>query len=246
MDYEQININTTQNVLVSYEPAGVFDRMLGFILDVLIISVYTVIMQIILSLILTGGEENLTWYYIIRAVLTLPAMMYSLLCEVFYNGQSVGKKVMNIKVIRLDGTQPSFGAYAIRWMLRVVDFLTLTPLVGLIAVMASKNSQRLGDMGAGTTVVKMTPRASLHNTILYKAQEGYKLTYTQVNKLNDRDIAIIKEVYQHCRQSRDFNALLKLATKVKEQMGLEGSTNMSPEQFINVVLADYSQYEFDA
>jgi uncharacterized RDD family membrane protein YckC len=247
MDYEKIEINTTQNVLVSYEQAGLFDRGLAYILDVLIVVVYTLIMTIVGALMNSGGDGDTyeTWVYVLGVILGLPALLYDFLFEVFANGQSIGKKVMNIKVVKLDGTQPSIGAYALRWILRPVDFLVAMPLVALISVMATKNSQRLGDLAAGTTVIKMTSRASLHSTILYKAKPGYVLTFSEVAKLNDRDIAIIKEVYQHCRQSRDFDALMKLATKVKTQMGI-GSVNMTAEQFINTVLADYSQYEFDA
>jgi uncharacterized RDD family membrane protein YckC len=251
MDYDNIQINTTQNVLVGYEPAGIFERGLAYILDLLFLLVYFVIVYIITAFVYSGsqepGDSYYVWYYVLNTILAIPAMLYSLLCEVFMNGQSFGKKIMVIKVVKLDGTQPSLGAYLLRWMMRIIDLHLLSPiapLVGLISVFATKNSQRLGDLTAGTTVIKMTSRASLRHTILYKVQPGYKITFMEVGKLNDRDIAIIKEVYQHCRQSRDYNALLKLADKVRIQMGLQG-TNMTPEQFINTVLADYTQYEFD-
>lgn len=246
MDYESIEINTTQNVLVSYEPAGVFDRALGYILDRLIVTVYSLIIWIVFLAIAGAAQDpedsHFVWAYIISIALYLPAFLYDFLCEVFFNGQSLGKKVMNVKVVKLDGTQPSVGAYLLRWMLRIVDFI-IGPLVALISVMSTRNSQRLGDLAAGTTVIKLSPKASIHNTILYKAIPGYQLTFREVNKLSDRDIAIIKEVYQQCRQSRDYDSLMKLANKVRQQMGL-GVVNMSAEQFINTVLADYTQYEF--
>lgn len=251
MDTEQLEINTTQNVRVSYEPAAVGDRMLSYLLDLLIWVVYGLIALLFVPSLIIGSsndEATVTLGYVIGSVLSLPFLCYHLIFEIFMNGQTIGYKVMNIKVVKLDGSQPSAGAYAIRWMFRLIDCHILNPLfpmVALISVMATRHGQRLGDMAAGTTVIRLTPKASLHNTILYKARPDYKLTFESVNKLNDRDIRIIKEVYQQCRQSRDFNALMKLALKVKSTMGLEGSLNMSAEQFINIVLADYSQYEFD-
>jgi uncharacterized RDD family membrane protein YckC len=254
MDYDNIEINTTQNVLVSYEPAGIFERGLAYILDRLVVTVYGLIVWIVFMSIASGADNSedaqYVWAIVIGVILILPALFYHFFTEAFFNGQSLGKKVMNIKVIKLDGTQPSMGACFMRWILRILDFIGEPmgafgiPLVAMISSMSSKNSQRLGDMAAGTTVIKLTPRASLHSTILYKAIPGYKLTFREVNKLSDRDIAIIKEVYQQVRSSRDYDALLKLANKVREQMGL-GVINMSAEQFINTVLADYTQYEFD-
>ncbi len=254
MDYDNIEVNTTQNVLVSYEPAGIFERALAYVLDRLVIVVYYLLVWVVIMAIASGANSFEETSYVVAVVvgtiLALPAIFYHFLAEAFFNGQSIGKKVMNIKVIKLDGTQPSIGACLMRWMLRILDFLGELlfafgiPLPAMISTMSTKNSQRLGDMAAGTTVIKLTPRASLHQTILYKAIPGYKLTFREVNKLSDRDIAIIKEVYQHCRNSRDYDALIKLANKVREQMGL-GVVNMTAENFINTVLADYTQYEFD-
>ena len=247
MSLEKVNINTTQNVLVSYEPAGIMDRALAWLVDAAIIFVYSILILIVGLAILNGsdadGDDKFTLAVIIYTILGLPAFLYDFLCEYFFNGQSIGKKTVCIKVVKLDGTQPSLGAYLLRWMLRLIDFM-IGPLIAVFAVSITKNYQRLGDLAAGTTVVKLRMAASLHNTILYRAIPGYQLTFKEVNKLNDRDISIIKEVFEESRKMKDFNSLLKLADKVRKQMGL-GVIDMSPEEFINTVLADYTQYEFD-
>ena len=252
MSYNNIQINTTQNVLINYEPAGIFERGVSYLIDILVLLIYALIVQIICVTVKSGsiktGDSYYIWTVVLYTLFSLPLMLYSLLCEVFMSGQSFGKKIMAIKVIKLNGTQPSLSAYLLRWLFRLIDLYLmspLTPIVGLISILATKNSQRLGDISAGTTVIKTTSRASLHHTILYKANTGNKITFLEVEKLNDRDIAIIKEVYQQCRQHKDYTLFLKLVEKVKKQMGLE-TINMTPEEFINTVLLDYTQFEFDA
>jgi uncharacterized RDD family membrane protein YckC len=59
------------------------------------------------------------------------------------NGQSLGKKVVAIKVVKLDGTQPGIGSFILRSILRVIDIQLLNGLVALISVAASDKSQRL-------------------------------------------------------------------------------------------------------
>ena len=65
----------------------------------------------------------------------------------------------------------------------------------------------------------------------------------QVNKLSDKDVGIIKEVFDHCTTNSDYNGLKQLASKVKAKM--EITSAMPDSQFIKVVLLDYSQYQFE-
>ncbi|MFN6040034.1 MAG: RDD family protein, partial [Bacteroidota bacterium] len=178
----------------------------------------------------------------IYTILSIPILMYDFLWEYFSNGQSVGKKVMAIKVVKLNGTQPSAGAYLLRWLLRIIDFM-LGPVIAIFSISVTKNYQRLGDLAADTTVIKLKGRTSIRNTILYKAIPGYEIQFRQVEKLSDKDISIIKEVFDYCRKNRDDKALLKLAEKVRKQLGLD-KVDKSPEEFINTILIDYSQFEF--
>ena len=91
----------------------------------------------------------------------LPAILYFLISAGYYlimekqSGQTLGKKVMGIRVVALEGSL-SWGKVAIRTILRFVDgFPWVLPyLAGLIAIAVSKKKQRIGDMAAGTAVVR--------------------------------------------------------------------------------------------
>ena len=87
-------------------------------------------------------------------VFFLPVVFYDLISEILLDGQSVGKKVMGIKVVSLNGAQPSLGQYLLRWVFRIVDFSFSGSLVAVIMVAVTEKKQRLGDMLAGTTWLK--------------------------------------------------------------------------------------------
>ena len=159
------------------------------------------------------------------------------------NGQSLGKKILKIKVIKLDGTQPGIGSYLIRSLFRIIDIQLFNGLVALISVAASNHGQRLGDMAAGTTVIKLGSKLTIRDTILYRQVDNYKIVFDQVALLSDRDIAIIKEILEHSLLNNKPDNLNILAQKVKTKMGV--TNPMANDQFLKTVLLDYSHYQFE-
>jgi len=241
-----IRINTTQNVLISYQPAGVGDRILAYLLDSVFTIAYLLLAFLILGIVgnvMDFSTDKSMSVIAIITLLTLPIMFYNLLMEQFFNGQSLGKKIMKIKVLKLDGSQPNFGAYLVRWVFRIVDIMLFNGLVALITVAVSEKAQRLGDMAAGTTVVSLKQKVSLQDTILYRPKVEHKIVFNEVNKLSDKDVGIIKEVFDHCTKNSDYQGLKQLVIKVKTKM--EITSSMPDSQFIKVVLLDYSQYQFE-
>lgn len=84
----------------------------------------------------------------------LSAVAYFVLCELLMDGQSPGKRLGGLRVVRLDGTPIQLLDSALRNMLRAVDMLPFFYTVGLVAIFVSGRSQRVGDMVAGTMVIK--------------------------------------------------------------------------------------------
>src|SRR5215467_550091 len=129
-----ISITTTQNIALEYDLASLGERMVATVIDLLILSGYLIILNLFLSF--SGGLFNSDLGWLLYLVITFPVTFYSLFSETFLNGQSVGKRVMGIKVISLDGKQASFAQYLLRWVFRLVDiwldfFLVATILVAV-------------------------------------------------------------------------------------------------------------------
>lgn len=236
---DNIKIQTTQNVDIEYELASVGDRILATLLDYVFFFGYTLLVMLFLGAIGSAMEDNI-WLII---VIFLPILLYDLLCEMFFQGKSFGKMIMKIKVVKLDGTQAGFGAYLLRWLLRIVDTRMFSGAIALIAILANGKGQRIGDMAAGTTVIKMKQKITINDTILNKVKPTYTIVFEEVSKLSDSDIAIIKEVMQVALRTGNQQAIERLAKKTKETMGI--TTNLPHTQFLATVVQDYSQYNFD-
>src|SRR3954464_13185132 len=108
---ETIKINTTQNVSLSYSAAGIGPRILASLLDVIFKYAYTSIVTLIFSFAIARNsysdtyEDHENYNMVIVGLLILcllPAAFYHLLSETFLNGQSFGKKILKIKVVKLN------------------------------------------------------------------------------------------------------------------------------------------------
>ena len=231
---DNIRIQTTQNVDIEYEVASIGDRILATLLDYLFFTAYALLILVIAGLTNWPLFEGLGMI----SLLLLPVLLYDLVCEMFFQGKSFGKMIMKIKVVKLDGTQANFGAYLLRWLLRIIDTRLFGGAVALIAVLVNGKGQRVGDMAAGTTVIKLKQKVLLSDTILNKVQPGYTMVFPQVSKLSDNDIDIIKDVVQVCIRTNNYEALEKLARKTKETMGV--TVNLPAVQFLSTVVQDYS------
>jgi uncharacterized protein YsxB (DUF464 family) len=177
---------------------------------------------------------------VLLIIILIPFTFYHLLSELFLNGQSIGKRIMKIKVVKLNGTQPSIGSYIARSMFRIID----DSIVGLITIAVSKNSQRFGDMAAGTTVIELAKKVTLRDTILSLQESDYQIVYSQVALMNDTDINTIKEVLDFHSKQNQPKLLEALASKIKTKYAIQ-STAEDNWNFLNTLLKDYSHYQFE-
>ncbi len=245
---ETIGIQTTQNVEINYEIASIGDRALAALIDYLIIIAYifsiSILLQVLLMRLPPLPFQDNSLYVIVVVLAYAVVLFYDLACEIFMNGQSFGKKAMKIKVVKLDGTEPSVGAYFLRWVLRIVDSSLFTPAVAVLVVLINGKGQRIGDIAAGTTVVKLANRVKLSDTIFEAVEQEHVITYSEVSKLNESDIETIKEVLKTVKDA-DYSTATRLQEKLKtsimQKMGI-ANTDQPPKAFLNTVVKDYNAY----
>lgn len=235
---ESIRLQTTQNVDIEYEVASIGDRILATLLDYLFFLGYGLIVAVIISLLSSAGISP--YFYLL---FLLPILLYDLVFESLFEGRSLGKMIMKIKVVKIDGTQADFGAYLLRWLFRIIDIRLFSGGVALIIIVMNGKGQRLGDIAAGTTVIKIKQGAQLSSTILVRTKPEYTIVFNEVERLSDNDVAIIKDVLAISLQNDNTEALQKLALKTKETMKV--SSDLPPVVFLQTVLLDYSFYNFD-
>ncbi|GAA4302302.1 RDD family protein [Compostibacter hankyongensis] len=225
-----VSIPTAQHIALDYDIASVGERLAGSLIDFAIKGAY-IIMVILLWSILFG---NSVW----GLLFLIPALFYDLCMEQLFNGQSLGKRIMKIRVISLDGTQPTFGQYLLRWIFRLVDFGLMNGVVALVCVAATDKRQRVGDMVAHTTVIKTEPRTLLQHTLYMPTADDYQALYPEVTRLSDRDIQLIKSLLVQASKTDNPAILYQTAEKVKTILQLRSS--LEPEAFLQQVLSDYN------
>lgn len=233
-----IKITTSQNIDLEYELGSLGDRIVARIIDMLIAVAYVIII-IAFTIGFSGNGGSSSSTMVIMIFLFLPIVFYDLVCEIALNGQSPGKRVRNIKVISITGEQPSFSQYLIRWLFRLIDFSFSSGLVALIMVAVSEKKQRLGDLIAGTTLVKTTPRTEISQTIYAPTQNNdYQLTYPEVINLKDSDIELIKEVLRSFHQTGNTMLTVQAKQKIEQVLHIM-SKQVEPWDFLGVILKDY-------
>ncbi len=154
-------------------------------------------------------------------------------------GNPFAKKMMKMRVVKVDGIQAGIGSYFLRWILAPIDYFFF---LGLIILLINGKGQRLGDLAAHTTVVKLKAEAKLDETILTATPVNYTVVFPQADLLSDGDISIIKEVLDLNFKKPDIEVYMNILNKTKEavqnKMGVH--SELHPLTFLDTVLKDYN------
>ena len=234
---DNFQIETAQNITIQQNVAHVTTRMGSYLIDTIIVTVYNVVAYILYFGM--GYEFNMDDLGVL-ILLLLPAMFYSLACEILLNGQTPGKMVNQIRVVKLDGSTPTFGSYVIRWFLRVIDISLFSGSVAVVTILLNGKGQRLGDIAAGTTAISEKKRVRIEDTLISSIEENHKPTFPQVTVLTDKEIRTIRNLFRDAKRKRKHKVIMKLSDKVKEMTNI--STELTPMEFLDTVIKDYYYY----
>ena len=167
----QIDINTSQNVNLTFTTANIGERFLAFVVDNIIKIAFIYFLSLILIGVLNLDAYTSNWDIFslkgLEVILMFPFLFYTLVFESLMEGQTPGKKLLKIKVVKIDGFQASFPDYLIRWVFRIVDF-GLFFIPGFISMIVTKTNSRLGDIASGTAVISLKNNINISHTILEK------------------------------------------------------------------------------
>lgn len=238
----ELSITTTQNVKINFKAASAGERIGAYLLDLIIKIAYLIVIGLVFFYWLRFDKLidalDVWSRRAIFTIISLPIILYTITLESIFEGQTIGKKLTKIKVVKIDGYQASFGDYLIRWFFRLLD----SGIIGSITIISSKKGQRLGDMVAGTAVINLKNKIDISHTILEEIGETYVPTYPSVIKLSDNDMRIIKETFQRAEAKNDYEIIYKLVHKIESVTGIKNQSIGNPTDFIRTVLKDYNFY----
>lgn len=257
-----IRLSTSFNIDIEFPAASFPRRLLAWALDFLVLFLYVMILIKFQQTFMPGKPPSQYLEGIMTLVYILPVGFYHLICEVFLKGRSVGKMIMQLRVINENGGRPSVSQVIIRWMIRTSDIMiiliffgTLSGIGGssllnhagiafllfiadVILVNMTEKNQRLGDLLARTMLIRTTQKATISETIFQQVHEQYVPQFTQVMRLSDRDINALKNILVSARKNNDHDLAERAAEKVQRHLGI--TYNGSPFDFIDTLLKDYN------
>ena len=184
-----IKVPTPFNIDVEFEIPEFYRRLVALLIDILIIYFYLRLAAEVFTFIAKDSnlfdlDTNFNLHALYMVLFILPILIYHVVLEITMNGQSVGKKIMALRVVNENGGRASISQFMIRWLLRDVWFLLLL-IIGLngalqsaesvfiilfallffvaeiVLVVSSKKSQRLGDILAHTILIRTNRQSSI-------------------------------------------------------------------------------------
>ena len=261
---ETLNIDTPENVRFDYDIAGIGSRFTAALVDTILILILQGITNLLVILVIsrTGGineglEGAASWVIALVGLISFLFLWgYYIFFEMLWNGQTPGKKLIHLRVIRADGTSITLTESIIRNLVRLADFLPAFYGIGAITIFVNRQTRRLGDLAAGTLVVRekhqmvtLKDLDALHASVRPQARSADTpspaLLYP-VERLSYQDIQMIESFFQRKSEIINQDVLARQLLKrlfVKMALPEEGSSEPSTvEASLKTILNEYRQF----
>lgn len=207
-------------------------RILAWSIDTFILVVYCMIISFV------ALANTILFYFLIFFVLAF----YHLVFEIMNNGQSPGKQLLKIKVVTLHGRTPKSQDYFLRWIFRVLEITGCVGIIASLYISSTEKNQRIGDMLAQTTVIKLrSDNVYDLNELVKMGTKKRKIIYPKVTMYNDTDMMLVKDAIQRNKKNPSAETQKFLATltqKISDDLDVKVDAR-GQRQFLENVLFDY-------
>jgi uncharacterized RDD family membrane protein YckC len=247
-----VKLDTGFNIEIDFPISPFHRRMFAYIIDWLVMYLYWLLISALLKSELNDFESKL-W---LRVLIALPALIYFPALEILTNGQTIGKRIMGIRVINAEGGQASISQYILRWLFRLADFplwifaeiysgglpwfSSILAFSGIACFIISNKSQRIGDIVAGTIVIFTRSKSTWQDTVFTELEEGYKPRYPQVMQMTDKDLNSLKTIIETVKKGNNHDLAFRIAERIKSKLNIQG--DQDAQDFLETLLKDYNYY----
>jgi uncharacterized RDD family membrane protein YckC len=235
----EYSVLTPERVSLQYDIAGIGSRGAAAIVDTAIQLVAVVVFFFGVSAaavvgasvgIRGDGLTVLLFGLIVLALFVITAG-YFMVFEILWNGQTPGKRLVGVRVIRENGYPIRPVDAVIRNLVRIVDWLPATYGIGVLTMLLNRRSKRLGDFASGTIVIREGARGATAAMIpTVTASRGYTLTNSDATLVRD---FLTRRVTMNSQARSDLAR--RLATTLATRYGL--SLDVDPETFLEELAA---------
>lgn len=239
---QTITIKTSQNIDIDYQVAGMGDRFKARLIDYsLFLIVYTIAVTAVTLNTETGSQSSNEAVGIVIIGWLILCALYDVFVEIFLNGQSIGKRVVRIRVMSANGSRATVGQYLLRWIFRIIDFGVTMGAAAITSIAFTDNKQRIGDIVAGTVIIKTDPLEKLDELTFNHEPSDEHVTFKEVLQLNDEDITLVKDVIRNFKRTGNSLIVYKLAMRIQEHLSISCPPDINDFEFLELVLKDYDK-----
>ena len=260
-----IKVATNFNIDIEFTVPPFYRRLVAWVIDMVVLIFYVVVASNFRQWIfesLDSNEDSAMIAWAVSMILVLPFLLYHVVMEITMNGQSIGKKIMGIKVVSENGSRPSISQFIIRWLIRTSDYMIIMIIIFLpyafafgpivywsiggafallivdLILVNTKKQQRLGDILAHTVLIDTKQKGKITDTVFLEVENSYVPQFPQIMQLSDRDINSLKGIIDTARKHKDHNMAFMASEKIKAHLKID--THLEPEEFLEVLLKDYN------
>ncbi len=242
---EDFTLQTAENVPVHYDIATAGSRAAAFLVDFFIVLVIS-LGFIVLAGLLEGTEDPLSPYFVALSYLIVGSLSwaYFVFSEMIFDGSSVGKSILGLKVIKEDGSPIDLVDSLTRNFIRFVDSFPGTYIVGFVTMMLNQKSRRLGDFVAGTLVVRVTSvhldRLELPESLYDNAVQGSPY----LSLITPEEYQVMRDFLAQRYRLPTFKSIriaVKLASRMAEKLQMEPPKDI--ERCLQLIQSCVKYYE---
>lgn len=265
---EKISISTPEQVEFEYELAGLGSRFLAFFLDGAIRGMITLILVIICIIVLSvcglaSGEikhflesmgkhfekadQIFLWFLGIAVfIFYLINSGYFIFFETVWNGQTPGKRILGLRVVKEGGFPIGFYEAAIRNFLRIADALPVNYLAGALAILFSPKNKRIGDYVAGTIVIKER-KETLYHHLSIKEGPGIQMIEEAIpylGNISHQEYEMVVEFLSRYREmDKDYveSMAVRFVNSLKNKLSISKPLGVSYIDFLKSFVHTYQE-----
>lgn len=227
---ENVDIITVNNVNIRYRTASLISRIGAMLLDGLFIVAYLSLLMYLSGVFYSF--DTISFIFLVY----IPIWGYFFIFETLTGGKTPGKMILRIRVTKADGSPPGILSYFLRWILKPID---MTFFIGVLFYLATKKHQRIGDLAAGTIVVKESKPINFDQVdYFYRFDDNYKVSFEDVDILTEGQNRFIMNTLIVSQKNRMSIAVKDLSARLKTKLGVQ--TNLDDYQFLLTLVRDYN------
>jgi uncharacterized RDD family membrane protein YckC len=242
-----VSVVTPEAVLLDFEQAGLGTRIPAILLDLLVQLALLIALGLIVGGFGAVGLSDAPGIILATIGLFLVLLGYPILCEAFWGGRTVGKAAAGLRVRTVEGAPIRFRHAAIRGALLLVDLYLTWGIAGTLSTLFSKRSQRLGDLAAGTIVLRERAAAT-HTSTAYTfyPPPGWE-PYTEgldVAAVTSEQYGLVRSFLLRANDlspAARYQLALDLANPLSGVLHHQPPPGVQPEAFLRCLAAAYQR-----